>query len=190
MKLELLISLAKRWLAGEALEDLASEVGVSWQRLAGYFIAGGYRAKKRATLVDKVNWTHKWSITMTRVLVSSLVTKTKWKLITFHGPANQEARGVVDILAVRKDHRSAKNGLNRGDLLDIVLIQVKGGSAAWPSKDDIRRLRKVRKHHRARAVLLAAWKKGHLPTLHRLKVVGDDRRSAWKRIDDPLEVFS
>ena len=69
------------------------------------------------------------------------------------------------MLAVRKNHGQPPSGMKRGDLLEIVLIQVKGGAARWPWWDGIDRLRRVAQHHRARAVVLAVWHKGALPTL-------------------------
>ena len=80
---------------------------------------------------------------MTKWLFSRLKTKTAWKLITFTGPSGGESVGIVDILAVRKDHRIGQRGLKRGDLLDIILVQVKGGTACSLCPDDINRLRLV-----------------------------------------------
>jgi len=50
--------------------------------------------------------------------------------------------------------------LKRGDLFELVLIQTKGGSAPRPAAHDITRLSGVAKHHRAKAVVLAEWRKG------------------------------
>jgi len=44
--------------------------------------------------------------------------------------------------------------------LQMILIQVKGGSAPNPTFEDAARLRAVAKRHRACDVLLASWKKG------------------------------
>jgi hypothetical protein len=71
-----------------------------------------------------------------------------------------ESVGVVDLIAVRKDHRSRKVGMKRGDTLQIILIQVKGGRSAMPTAEDARRLRAVAKRHYAEQSLLAIWKKG------------------------------
>jgi hypothetical protein len=138
----------------------------------------------------KATRTHKWSITMTRWLVSRLRTKPVWKLITFGGPQGEESIGVVDILALRKNHKLGRNGLLRGDLFDIILIQVKGGSARWPSASDIKRLRLVARRYRAKAVLLGAWRKGSQPVLYRLRSRGSDARTAWQRLDSAREMFS
>ena len=50
--------------------------------------------------------------------------------------AEENPVGVVDMLAVRKDHGKPISGTKRGDVLQIVLIQVKGGSAAMPTAAD------------------------------------------------------
>jgi len=48
----------------------------------------------------------------------------------------------------------------RGDLFEIILIQVKGGTAKFPSPEDIARLVYVKEHHRADKVVLTEWKRG------------------------------
>ena len=60
----------------------------------------------------------------------------KWELVEFSGATGTESRGIVDVVAIRKDHHKIED-FKRGDLFEIVLIQIKGGSAARPSKDDI-----------------------------------------------------
>jgi hypothetical protein len=40
------------------------------------------------------------------------------------------------MIAVRKDHGKPRSGLKLGDDLKIILIQVKGGSAARPTPHD------------------------------------------------------
>jgi hypothetical protein len=80
--------------------------------------------------------------------------------LTFCGPDGGEERGVVDLLAIRKDHGQPRKGTKRGDAFQIMLIQVKGGYAAKPTADDEKRLRAVARHHHASEILLATWKKG------------------------------
>jgi len=84
----------------------------------------------------------------------------RWHFLTFGGPHGRESRGVVDLIAVRKDHSRPRSGLKRGDALQIILIQVKGGSAAKPTAEDAKRLRIVARRHGACEVLHAAWKEG------------------------------
>ncbi len=83
-----------------------------------------------------------------------------WHLLTFPGPKGGESRGVVDMIAIRKDHGRPYPGTKRGDTFQIILIQVKGGQAAKPTDEDRDRLRKVAEHHGACGILLATWHKG------------------------------
>ena len=100
----------------------------------------------------------------------------------FVGPSGCESRGVVDLLAVRKDHAQEDKVVRRGDLLDIVLIQVKGGNAPFPTRRDIDRLCRVAKHHRAKAIVLSEWKRQRRLQLYLL------RRNTWVPIE-PNQVF-
>jgi hypothetical protein len=65
-----------------------------------------------------------------------VLSRTRWQLVTFCGKAGAESRGIVDLLAVRKNHGVPAAGTKRGDSLQIILIQVKGGSAAMPPTED------------------------------------------------------
>ncbi|OHB65340.1 MAG: hypothetical protein A2Y77_15930 [Planctomycetes bacterium RBG_13_62_9] len=76
---------------------------------------------------------------------------------------------MVDLLAVRKDHRTQDDTIKRGDLFDLVLIQVKGGGAGFPTTEDVVRLRKVARHHRAKAIVLCEWKRRQRLQLYVLK---------------------
>ena len=89
----------------------------------------------------------------------------KWQFANFRGPKGGESVGVVDLVAIRKDHRRPPelSGVKSGDALQIILIQVKGGSADNPSPGDGVRLRILKEHHRASHVLLASWKPGNSP---------------------------
>ena len=134
----------------------------------------------------KARNTARWSTTMTKWYISKLNSKTHWKLVTFAGRKGGESRGIVDIMAVRKDHREGSDGLNRGDVFEIILIQVKGGGAARPSHDDIRRLIKVGTRYAAKAVILAEWKKGKQPVFYRLNMEYDfEVGDPWERIEKP-----
>ena len=114
--------------------------------------------------------TAKWARTMTKWLITySRRRGARWNLVEFGGTTGAESRGIVDLIAIRKDHRQDSFGLKRGDLLDIVLIQTKGGAAPRPTEEDRGRLSKVAKHHRARAVVLAEWKRGVKPNLFKLE---------------------
>jgi hypothetical protein len=66
------------------------------------------------------------------------------------GRAGAESKGIVDLLALRRDHRTERGPFRRCDLFELVLIQIKGGSAAWPTPVDIGRLQAVqRRYHEA-----------------------------------------
>jgi hypothetical protein len=96
---------------------------------------------------------------MTKWLIShSNKGGVKWQVVSFTGPAKQESTGIVDMIAIRKRHRQSENSVHRGDLFEIILIQVKGGTAKFPSPVEIDRLVRVKNHHRADKVVLAEWK--------------------------------
>jgi hypothetical protein len=118
----------------------------------------------------KAQHTAKWARTMTKWLITfNRRSGARWNLIDFGGRTKAESRGIVDLIAVRKNHRKEISGLKRGDLLEIVLIQTKGGSAPRPTAEDIVRLSKVAKHHRAKAIVLAEWKRGERLVLFKLE---------------------
>jgi hypothetical protein len=112
----------------------------------------------------------------------------RWHFLTFAGPGGRESRGVVDLIAVRKDHSTPRNGLKRGDALQIILIQVKGGSAAKPTAEDAKRLRIVARRHGACGVLFAAWKKGKVARFYSLRK--NARALPWIEITDLSATFS
>ena len=137
------------------------------------------------TPTKKAARTAKWATTMTKWLVTRTKSRTDWQLVEFPGPGGAESRGIVDMLAIRKDHRSPPSGPKRGDLFEIVLVQIKGGTARSPSRDDILRLRKVARHYHAKEIVLASWKKGSQPTLYALskRLPADCKPSdAWKEV--------
>jgi hypothetical protein len=128
---------------------------------------------------------------MTKWLITRTKSRTHWQLVEFPGQRGGESRGIVDLLAIRKDHRRPPSGLKRGDLFEIVLVQIKGGSARWPSRDDIHRLRQVARRYHAKAVVLASWKKGSQPTLYTLPArLGADYvpNDVWLEVE-PEAVF-
>lgn len=131
----------------------------------------------------KAHHTAKWARTMTKWLVTYTRRRgARWNLVDFGGKTRSEARGIVDLIAIRKDHSHEGPGLKRGDLFEIVLIQTKGGSAPRPTPDDVARLRRVARHHRAKAVILAEWSRGEHLELSKL------HGSRWHSVS-PDEVF-
>lgn len=111
------------------------------------------------TPAEKAHATGKWAETLFRAL-SSRVAK-RWQFISFRGTGKGEWRGIVDVLAIRKDTaQPTATDLKRGDLFDLVLVQIKGGSARMPTPEDCRRLQSVAKFYDAKAVVLFNWVKG------------------------------
>jgi len=170
-----------------ALEQLAWFPKVARRGMAVDRAAKGPNYKKRFKIAIH---TGKWAVTMTKVCIRQAIAHKPfpfWHFATFAGPGGREARGVVDLIAIRKDHGTPRNGLKRGDALQIVLIQVKGGIAAKPTADDAKRLRIVARQHGAREVLLAAWKKGKAARFYSLrKKTG---ALTWIEITDLRTVF-
>jgi hypothetical protein len=122
---------------------------------------------------------------MTKVRIRHVASRTRWQLVSFWGVGGGESRGIVDLLAVRKDHGTPKRGTKRGDELQLMLIQVKGGGAAMPTEDDARRLRAVAKRHRASRVLLASWKKGAAARFFQLR----KGTFGWAEVTDLDAIF-
>ena len=114
----------------------------------------------------KAQLTARWATTMTRwhigfvtngkpVGSAKVKPSRRWQLVGFPGPGGHESAGIVDLLAIRKNHNTPKPQFKRGDLFEIILIQIKGGGARRPDKKDIRRLNVVAKYYNARSVVLA-----------------------------------
>lgn len=143
-----------------------------------------------------------WAIAtiVTKWSVSQLKNRPEWQLVEFTGENERESTGIIDILAVRKDHKKGTNeklNLNRGDLLEIILIQVKGGGALMPSVDDIERLLILSEHYNAKHIVLSEWKQ-HEPVFYLLKKgkqldkilrgKSERPREAWKKVE-PVTIF-
>ena len=123
---------------------------------------------------DKAHHTARWAERIFRAL-SSRVAK-RWHFVSFRGPNKGEWRGVVDLVAIRKQTSPpAGSILKRGDLFDIVLIQIKGGTARGPTEDDCRRLREVKRQYGAKAIALFQWRNGKSSDFFEL-----DKKMAWQ----------
>jgi hypothetical protein len=138
---------------------------------------------------QKAARTARWAVTMTKVRIRQVSARTRWQLIVFCGKAGGESVGIVDLLAVRKDHQKPKGGLRRGDALQIILIQVKGGAAALPTAEDWMRLRAVARRHRATGVLLAVWVKGRAVRFFRPTAKPTKGKLGWREVVDLRAVF-
>jgi len=132
--------------------------------------------------------TARWAVTMTQVAIRKAIADKpypRWHFVKFDGESGGESRGVVDLIAVRKNHAEPIRGTKRGDALQIILIQVKGGSAAKPTAEDAARLRIVAKRHAASDVLLATWNKGCVARFFSLH----KRLPEWREVEDLRTVF-
>lgn len=140
--------------------------------------------------VEKAENTGKAAVEITKWRINQLPSRTKWQLVEFMGKGGKESAGIVDLLAIRKDHEKKvkKVGLKPGDLFEIVLIQVKGGNASWPSKDDIRRLQILGRYYDASNIVLSEWKDSRL-TFHRLKE-GLNQKQKFSAREAWIKVFS
>ena len=126
---------------------------------------------------------------MAKVRIRQAMPRTSWQLVTFEGPAGAESVGIVDLIAIRKDHGSPLHGTKRGDNFQIILIQVKGGSAAMPTTEDCQRLREVARRHRAHQTLLATWKKGKCASFQRLRPKHAKGLRDWIEVEDQNSIF-
>jgi hypothetical protein len=132
--------------------------------------------------------TERWAVTEAKVAIRHAIRENPWPhwhLLTFTGKDKRKSRGIVDLIAIRKDHSEPQKGMKRGDTLQIILIQVKGGSAAKPTAEDAARLRAVARRHKACDVLLATWKKGKAARFFSLH----DKSPEWNEVDDLRSVF-
>src|ERR671918_220187 len=84
--------------------------------------------------------TAKWATTMTRWRIGfetrgrrlakpGVKPARRWQLVGFPGPAGRESAGIVDLIAIRKDHATTSVRYKRGDLFEIIRIQIKGSGA-------------------------------------------------------------
>lgn len=148
-------------------------------------------AGRKAADTRRITQNAKWAVTMAKVRIRQAVIHApwpRWNLLTFGGPRGGESTGVVDMIAIRKDHGKPHPGTKRGDTFQIILIQVKGGQAAKPTDEDRDRLRRVAKRHGACGILLATWRKGKSAQFFAL--FGKDAKSEeWVELDDLTVYF-
>lgn len=111
------------------------------------------QAKKWRTAAGVAIATGKMATTLAKALARGH--KGRWKFVDFASSA-----GVVDILAIRKSSKPPPlQGLKKLDAFEVIVIQVKGGSARPPTEEDVERLRLVAQHHRATRIALFNWVK-------------------------------
>ena len=149
------------------------------------------------TATAKAARTARWATTMTKWSIRHVTggkrrgaanrrAVKRWQFVAFAGPDGAESRGIVDLVAIRRDHRTNNDSFKPGDLFEIVLIQIKGGAAADPTPADLKRLRAVARYYKSRAVVLASWLKGTEPTFRVL--TSGFAANAWKTVD-AIEIF-
>jgi hypothetical protein len=169
-------------------------------RVTGYF-SMSYVAKPMAnsqlTPAQKAILIAKWATRMTKRHIGFVsngkrfgsqrtMPVRRWQLVGFPGPAGQEAAGIVDLLAIRKNHKKVSAPLKRGDLFEIIVIQIKGTSGKRlnkPTKEENRRLKAVAKYYNARSVVLAEWMKGRPCRFYWLIRPYANRERAWGSVD-------
>jgi hypothetical protein len=135
------------------------------------------------TAAEKALKTATWARTMTKVIISRNNKKPPfWHVINFLGAGKQESGGIIDLLAIRKDH-SKISGLPKGDGFEIILVQVKGGGARSPTLADVQRMEAVKQRYGAKAVVLSSWKKGAAAEFRVLT------NSVWGDTVDPDSIF-
>lgn len=87
-------------------------------------------ASASETAAAKAHAVGRWAETMSRALSSRH--PKRWKFISFRDEGGGESRGVVDILAIRKNTCIPDDAaLKAYDLFDIVLVQCKGESSGY-----------------------------------------------------------
>ena len=131
----------------------------------------------------KAGNTDRWTEILFRAMANRVA--KRWRFVSFRGAAGGEWRGIVDVLATRKDtSRSDHAVLKSGDLFELVIIQMKGGGAREPNASDLRRLRTVARRYRAKHIVLFSWQRGAKRAC-RFSVLD---RSVWREVR-PEEVF-
>ena len=103
--------------------------------------------------------------------------------MSFRGTGGGEWRGIVDVLAIRKDTAQSDHDiLKSGDFFEIILVQMKGGSARKPNAAEIRRLQAVKSRYSAKDIVLFAWTKGESCEFSKLS------RGKWK-VSSSRDIF-
>jgi hypothetical protein len=144
-------------------------------------VAAAIRTAKWATVMTK--WRIGFETGGKRLGSANVKPTRRWQLVGFPGAAGRESAGIVDLMAIRKNHAKPTGRLKRGDLFEIILIQIKGGGARRPKIEDIQRLRVVANRYNARDVVLVEWvKQSHLK-FYKLGRSRRDLKAAWKEVD-------
>jgi hypothetical protein len=133
----------------------------------------------------KAGNTDRWTETLFRALAARVA--KRWRFVSFRGTGGGEWRGIVDVLAIRKDtSQSTHKLLKSGDLFDIVLVQMKGGGASRPTQSEMERLQAVARRYRAKDILLFEWKKERRRERCQFSRWHSGR---WCRLKHPRDIF-
>jgi hypothetical protein len=131
---------------------------------------------------EKAHATGCWAEIKLRALSARVA--DRWKFVSFRGKGQGEWRGIVDVLALRKDTSQPRQPLlKRGDLFDIILVQIKGGGARSPNPEELQRLRKVARYYHASEVVLFQWRIGVSSRFYVLR-----QRNRWE-LSTGMEIF-
>src|SRR6187401_2340454 len=84
----------------------------------------------------------RWTEILFRALSNRIA--NRWRFVSFRGLSGGEWCSIVDVIAIRKNTARSNHAIMKsGDLLEIILVQMKGGSARRPSAADRSRLKAV-----------------------------------------------
>ena len=117
----------------------------------------------RKAAPEKAYMTGRLAVKATKLRILEIDNKNDAPLsqfVEFEGREGGESNGIVDLLVVKRnrDRKKIKNmDCNVNDLLDIIHIQVKGGSAGDPTKAAKKRMLIVSKYYNCRETLLSRW---------------------------------
>jgi len=154
--------------------------------------SGGSKSK------GKTDWEAAEEKAHATAMLATVLTKEKikkcnsrWQLVEFTGPEGRESAGIIDLVAIRKDHRQ-NTGFNPGDLFEIILIQVKGGNPPKrPDREDIIRMKIVADEYYGKNIVLAEWKPGERLRFYQLRRDFNRNtilKNAWIKAE-PTQIF-
>jgi len=156
------------------------------------------KKSRRGKTRGKTDWKAAEEKAHATAMLATVLTKEKirksgkrWQLVEFTGPEGRESAGIVDLLAIRKDHRQ-NTDFNPGDLFEIIIIQIKGGNPPKrPTREDIVRMKIVAEEYYAKNIILAEWKPGEKLRFNQLKKNFNQKTnldSTWTNAE-PSQIF-
>lgn len=122
-------------------------------------VKGGRVTVVERTASEQAHYTGRMAETLFRALSTRVA--DRWKFVSFRGKKGAESRGIVDIVAIRRNMKEEVGSAHRmGDLFDIILVQLKGGGAVRPNERAVARLMTVKERYGAMEVVLFNWRDG------------------------------